>query len=364
MPSPAVKKINFKNLPSIGITKAGQEIKLGGFSGLHYMGKTQDGRYQFATHTDRGPNGEQYNGNRPFALPEFTPRIIIFSVDLNFSDIRIEKTILLKNKDKMLTGLPNKKGPEDPVDVFDYLIEPEPYDPMGMDLEALFQDSDGHFWLAEEYAPSFAKFNAEGSLIKRYLPRKDFSQVFEKRRSNRGFEAMTLYQNHIWVFLQSPLKSGSEDLKAPVLVFNPKTKKSFIRYYPFETAVADKIGDATPIKNKALLVLEQSGEQGTFAFKKVFLSWSPKKGDTLRKRLFLDLSLLGIHNEKLEGMTFFEEKYLAVINDNDFGLKGIPDYLKSGMIPTKAENSSLFIIDLSALPENPMNLLEVLKTEE
>jgi hypothetical protein len=69
-------------MPSIGATAAGQQLFLGGFSGLHFEGvDSKTGRYKFITHTDRGPNAEPDGINRPFLLPQFAPEIIRFERD-------------------------------------------------------------------------------------------------------------------------------------------------------------------------------------------------------------------------------------------------------------------------------------------
>ena len=82
--SPAVAHLA---LPVIGTTLTGQEIRLGGFSGLHFEGiDKKTGRYRFITNTDRGPNGEPTGINRPFLLPEFTPEIVRFELDRNYGE--------------------------------------------------------------------------------------------------------------------------------------------------------------------------------------------------------------------------------------------------------------------------------------
>ncbi|HEY6126481.1 MAG TPA: hypothetical protein VIV63_17640, partial [Steroidobacteraceae bacterium] len=53
-----IASYEWRDLPVVGKTAAGQKINLGGFSGLAFEGTTLDGRLKFITHTDRGPNGE------------------------------------------------------------------------------------------------------------------------------------------------------------------------------------------------------------------------------------------------------------------------------------------------------------------
>lgn len=346
--SMSVKKIEFKNLPSLGRSSAGQEVFLGGFSGVHFLGKTSEGRYRFITHTDRGPNGDQYNGNRPFLLPDYVPRWIFFSTTTEFSDLKIENTILLKNATGNLSGLPPAPGLEDPVDVYDYLI---PTNPNGIDPEGITQDKLGHFWMGEEYLPSLMQFSAEGVLLERFLPAKHFPELFSKRRFNRGFEGLAYFKNMLWVFLESPLKSGPEDLKAPILIFDPLTKKSIgIKHYPFDDSSADKIGDVAAFKDLGIFVIERNDILGKKGFRKIYFIPDPSKNGPLKKKLVADLANLGIDDvEKIEGLTIVEDRYLVLLNDNDFGLDGRPDYLKTGLVPTKDEGSYIYVIDLNSL---------------
>lgn len=347
-----MKKLEFKDLPSLGRSSAGQEIFLGGFSGVQYLGKNSEGHYRFVTHTDRGPNGDMYNGNRPFLLPDYIPRWVYFNISPNFKDVIIEKTVLLKNKEENLSGLPPVAGLEDPVDVYDYLL---PTNPHGIDPECITQDGQGHFWMGDEYFPSLLEFSAEGVLLNRLLPTKDFPALFAQRRLNRGFEGMTYFKNNLWVFLESPLKAGPTDMKGPILIFDPVTKKSIgVKYYPFDTSSADKIGDVAAFKDLGLFVIERSNVLGSNGERKIYFMPDPSKDGPIKKRLIVDLAKIGLDDvEKIEGLTVVEDRYLVLMNDNDFGLSGRPDYLKTGLVPTKAEGSYIYILDLnSLLPKN------------
>lgn len=56
-PISLVRQFTFDNLPLLGTTAAGQNISLGGFSGLHFESiNPKNGNLQFITHPDRGPN--------------------------------------------------------------------------------------------------------------------------------------------------------------------------------------------------------------------------------------------------------------------------------------------------------------------
>ena len=126
----AVYQFNPAVLPSIGATAAGQELFLGGFSGLHFEGiDPRTGRYKFLTHTDRGPNAEPNGINRPFLLPGFTPEIVRFELDRKKGILTLTERLPLKNATQghPLTGLPNiaindsgntPYNDEKPVDLF------------------------------------------------------------------------------------------------------------------------------------------------------------------------------------------------------------------------------------------------------
>jgi hypothetical protein len=135
-------------LPSIGATAAGQELFLGGFSGLHFKGvDPTTGHLKFITHTDRGPNAEPSGINRPFLLPEFTPAIVRFELDRDTGALTLTEQIPLKNgQGDPLTGLPNTAigdsantphNDERPVDLTGNVL---PLDPLGGDFEGIVVD--------------------------------------------------------------------------------------------------------------------------------------------------------------------------------------------------------------------------------
>ena len=79
----------FENLPILGVTDAGQEIRLGGFSGLFFEGANpQNGNLQFITHPDRGPNADPIDTDddgmkeRPFPLPDYQAQWLRFELSV------------------------------------------------------------------------------------------------------------------------------------------------------------------------------------------------------------------------------------------------------------------------------------------
>ncbi|MEM8933029.1 MAG: hypothetical protein AAGE94_17720, partial [Acidobacteriota bacterium] len=111
-----------------GQTVEGQEILLGGLSGLWFDGYDLfTGRYLFLTVPDRGPNGDPTDvdddgeDERPFALPEYQARVVTLEVDATTGAVSLGDELPLFRTDGTtpITGLPNIPGvDEEPVDLF------------------------------------------------------------------------------------------------------------------------------------------------------------------------------------------------------------------------------------------------------
>lgn len=291
-------------LPSIGVTVGGQKLFLGGFSGLAYEGTTGDGKLQFITHTDRGPNGEPTGINRPFLLPEFTPRLIRFTLDPATGEFELRQQINLKQANgKALTGLPNtalSSNTDQPyndevgVDLFG---KPIAIDPLGADLEGIAIAADGSFWMVDEYRPAIYHFSSSGKLIERLVPigthaaaGKPVPQagkagvfgvealpaVIAQRRQNRGMEAIAIQDGKIYAFVQSPIRNpatlsnGALNAMKNVRVveYDPATRatRQFLYVMDNPPSVsaddtrADKIGDAASLPGGGFLVLERDDD--------------------------------------------------------------------------------------------------------
>lgn len=303
--APALTSYEVTDLPSIGTTAGGQDIELGGFSGLYFEGKTDDGKLKFITHTDRGPNGEPTDSGRPFLLPDFTPRLVRLELDPASGDVAIAEQIALKQGDgTLLTGLPNTAieggtdimpyNDEVPVDLFGNVLE---LDPLGGDFEGIVVGADGSFWLCDEYRPAIYHFESDGTLIARYvpigthaaagqaLPSPGIAGVFGiealpavlgQRRQNRGFEALAMQDGKLYAFVQSPLRnpdtlsnSTLNSLKnVRVVEFDPATLTTRQFLYVMDQpdlidtddSRADKIGDAAALPGGGFLVVERDDD--------------------------------------------------------------------------------------------------------
>lgn len=302
--APTVSNYEIGNLPSIGMTAAGQPLKLGGFSGLFFEGRTRHGKLKFVTHTDRGPNGEPVGANRPFLLPDFSPRIVRLELDPKTGRVEITQQISLARSDGTpLTGLPNTAiigdgntphNDEVPVDLFGNVL---PLDPLGGDFEGIVVADDGSFWLADEYRPAIYHFDSRGRLIHRYIPLgthaaagaavpapgtaglygvEALPAVLAQRRQNRGFEAIAMQDGKLYAFVQSPARNpaslsngtlnGLKNIR--VVEFDPATlaTRQFLYVMDNPAAVsggdsrADKIGDAAALRGGGFLVVERDDD--------------------------------------------------------------------------------------------------------
>jgi hypothetical protein len=287
-------------LPSIGTTLAGQEIPLGGFSGLAFEGiDPVTGHYKFAAHTDRGPNAEPTGILRPFLLPQFTPEVVRFELDRQTGALTLTERIQLKDATgELLTGLPNTAlsananqpyNDEVPVDLLGNVL---PLDPLGADLEGIVFLPDGSFWMCDEYRPALYHFDATGTLIRRVVPigtaaaagqpagtfgEEHLPAVLAQRRQNRGFEAIALDNGRLYAFVQSPLRNpvsasngalnGNRNVR--LVEFNPTNNTSRQFIYVMDNpnlgggnnSRADKIGDAQSLGNGEFLVIERDDDK-------------------------------------------------------------------------------------------------------
>ncbi len=291
------------DVPSIGTTLAGQEIPLGGFSGLAFEGiDPATGNLKFAAHTDRGPNAEPdpVTGRRPFLLPDFAPEVVRLNLDRKAGKLTLTQRIQLKDSaGNLLTGLPNTAivggtastayNDEIPVDLLGNVLT---RDPLGADLEGIVFLADGSFWMCDEYRPALYHFDTTGTLIRRVVPigtaaaagqpagtfgEEHLPAVLTQRRQNRGFEAIALDNGRIYAWVQSPLRNpasasngalnGNRNIR--LVEFNPASNATRQFIYVMDNpnlgaapnSRADKIGDAQSLGNGEFLVIERDDDK-------------------------------------------------------------------------------------------------------
>lgn len=314
---PTLKTFDWNNRPVLGTTATvnptnaaqttpGQEILLGGFSGLAYRGTAANGNLIFVTHPDRGPNGEPTDiltnlpgKERPFALPNYQSRIVTFELNQATGAFEnVQQTLLFRQDGTTpITGRPNLQAgaqgsaftDEVGVDLFGNRLDNDAFD---ADLEGIAFANDGTFWMADEYRPAVYHFNANGVLIDRFVPQGTaasvnstpgafgvelFPSVYGSRRANRGFEAIAIDtdRNRLYAFIQSPIDNPDTtgdttsrnsklvrilelDISNPAA---PTVSGEFV--YVLNdisgagTARTDKIGDAAYIGNGRFYVAER-----------------------------------------------------------------------------------------------------------
>ncbi|WP_414624908.1 choice-of-anchor I domain-containing protein [Calothrix sp. CCY 0018] len=322
---PTLTQYQFSNLPVLGTTAttnpedsaettAGQDILLGGLSGLFYDGTADNGNLKFVTVPDRGPNGNPTNvdddddNERPFALPDYQARVVKFELNETTGAIENVSELLLTRKDGTtpITGRPNIAGvDEEPVDLFGNLLG---YDKFGADLEGVvINPADGSYWMVDEYRPAIYNFDSTGKLIERFVPSgtgalgnqaagtygaETLPEEYSNRLSNRGFEAVALDTDAsiLYAFIQTPLANPDGDTSdnsdvIRILGINPTTGEPVAEYvYLLEDPAVrsggrvDKIGDAAYVGDGKFQVIERDSAVGANANK--FLIEIDLKGAT------------------------------------------------------------------------------------
>lgn len=333
-----VSPLQFDSLPSIGQTAAGQDITLGGFSGLQYLGASARG-HRFLTLTDRGPNSSGQGDQRPFLLPNYSPRFVYFELDTIQRKLFFERAVPLQMSGKNASGLPQSQGMERPIDIFG---RPLAYDKNGLDPEGVCLDTNGMIWIVEEYGPSICQLDPSGSVQKCLKPGSGLPQIYSTRESNRGFEGLVCVGSKLYAFLQSPLPS--DGLKSRIVEVDINSAALTAEFfYPFESKKSDKIGDATVLPDGRLAVLERDSKSGPKAFKRLYAIEFVAGEAIVKKSLYRDLVKAGFtFAEKAEGVAVLPDGTIAVLNDNDFGVGGDPDP-QTGVFPESGLKSNLLL---------------------
>ncbi|KTD24823.1 Uncharacterized protein conserved in bacteria [Legionella lansingensis] len=371
----SIAKYELLNPPRLGVTRAGQPIHLGGFSGLRFVGK-KNGKLIFVTHTDRGPNPHAYYKKgilmRPFMLPEFNPRLIFLEVDPPTKTLKIIKQIPLKSDNgQLLTGLPSMRTREHPVNLYGKKL---PFDKKGMDLESIDMAADGGYWMGDEYGPSLMYFSSQGKLLALFTPAAGLPKMITQIKPNFGFEGIALHKDKLFAILQGPLNKKNNNKQSKmirIIEFDTKKRRTVGQYLYILEEPSASIGDMAALGSNRFLVIEQNGRKGQSVLKKIFLidlanatniqankqppSLNAENLEsiqlqqagvrTVSKKEVLNLAALGIKNKKIEGIALVNQKHIALITDNDFELNGELNQ-KTGKAKFKKENTILFLIPL------------------
>jgi hypothetical protein len=197
----------------------GNEIKIGGFSGLFPVPGHADSFYVV---TDRGPAPDFVDATgatyKTWVVPGFGPHILRVRLLPNGTG-KIEDIKPLKRPGGgRISGLPTTRPATDvPYDANLNLL---PYDEDSIDAEGITIDPWGNFWICEEYKPSLAMVAPNGKVLFRLIPAGTLTGVEQvttfdvlpgvlaRRRNNRGFEGVAASAEGIlYTILQRPLNN-------------------------------------------------------------------------------------------------------------------------------------------------------------
>lgn len=180
-----------------------------------------DSYNEFWAITDRGPNGNP--GLRTFLTPEFTP--LIMRVRVHGTGVSILRAFpIVDTAGRPVTGLSNVSGFDETPFNFNGTTQLA-FNPNGLDTEGIVRESDGSFWLVDEYSPSLVHVTPSGQVADRFVPedsqlastlattpayrvRKTLPAILNTRRQNRGFEGIAISPDNTTLFIamQSPLE--------------------------------------------------------------------------------------------------------------------------------------------------------------
>src|SRR5262245_55327874 len=197
----------------------GNEIKLGGFSGLYPVPGQPDSFYVI---TDRGSTTDLIDADgktfKTWLIPGFGPHIVTVRLMPN-GTAKIDDVKPLKRPNGgQITGLPTTIPATDVP--FDVDLNQLPYDEDSLDAEGITIDPWGNFWICEEYKPSVAMVAQNGKVQLRLVPAGTLTGleqvptydvlpgVLAKRRSNRGLEGIAASADGIlYSVMQRPLNN-------------------------------------------------------------------------------------------------------------------------------------------------------------
>jgi len=318
-----------------------------------------------------------------FPAPSFAPSIGTITVGQNGA-VLSNPMPLKVNATQKVTGLPIETGTGSTGELAldDSYKAIGRFDANGLDTESLVLDrARNAFWISDEYGPFIVRVNASTGVIeKRYGPgtgAKDLPPVLGQRRANRGMEGLTLASDgKLHGFLQSPIDpkdAGGKSIKATPpggkatdvrhlakfnrwIAFDPATETSKLHAYPLDGSLWDKdrtgtvkLGDVAALGKGKFLVIEQGARKSDGVVQNWLMLVEVPTNATdiaaldhnleissitgaasgaadyskvipLKKTKLFDLNAAGWLAEKAEGLALVDDRTVALINDNDFGV--------------------------------------------
>lgn len=366
-------QVNFPDGDRVGYTGAfashfPQGLPVGIGSGLVFNG-LEGGDLLLTTVTDRGPNADAPAVGKQeakiFANPAFVP--LLMDIRVSGGKANATQARPIHDESGAISGLPlpgNLIGSTNEVALSDTL-QPLASDKRGLDTEGITPDGKGGYWLCDEYGPFLIHIDSQGKILAKYGPTplpgeqavaSGLPNIIKWRQPNRGFEGITrLPDGRVLAAVQSTLdidgKSKNKAQFTRLVSFDPVTGKTAMYGYPidiasYKKAKDAKIGDIVAVDNQHILLVEQGSDKDKQMMNKIYLvdlsqasdltpfdgegkalefddaTQLAKRGVKLaQKREVVDLRKLGWQQEKVEGLALIDNRTLAVINDNDFGLQ-------------------------------------------
>jgi len=371
--------------PEVSVALGGQKILArsangtpvihGGYGASMTAVKGEEGAFFLLT--DRGPvaDGAQPS-EKVFIAKRFSPHIAKFK--LAGDSMLLSNRITLNLPNGEATGIPPPPvngipglgtSGETALDSIGRIIEP---DVKGIDPQGLAVAPDGTFWVSENYGPSLLHFSTGGQLIERITPFAPDSAalrlplVLARRQVGRGITgiAFTPDGSRLAAILQSPLANpdvptGKSSNYTRLLIIDLQSGESTQYLYPLlETDT--RVGELRAVSNTSFLVLEHDGKMPGAAtdparqkhIYRIDISGAsdvsdPDNGEngklvngktlealseaelgsagikTVSKELLVDLLEVfpDYPHDKPEGMTLVGNRKLAVINQDDYGIR-------------------------------------------
>jgi hypothetical protein len=317
----------------------------------------------------------EVNQGRIYPKPDYSPSIYRVRVDANAFEL-IEVIPLKDGEGRLINGLPNKltvASTETPVDSRGRPLERSAN---AIDAEGIVQLRDGSFWIGEENAPSILHVQADGTIDLRVVPegtKQDFAEagykvvgglpaILAERQANRGIESMALSpdERSLWFVLQNPLANPDGkafqqarstrlfqfDLQSGQIIGEYVYELTEMARFPGEESKnpgTARVSELLAIDHHRFLIDDRTDKTTllfeidvTGATDIAGTTWDdPATSPTLEevnlaghgikpaaKRLVLDSSKHPELPGKIEGMAWFANCDLMLINDNDFGITG------------------------------------------
>lgn len=299
-------------------------------------------------------------------------------VELRVGGGKVELLRALRIRDatgRPVSGLPLPPGPRlQSEPAFDLSGRPLTPDPGGLDTEGLAAKPEGGFWSGDEFAPSLVELDGEGRVVRRVVPEgialdapypvePRLPAIAARRQLNRGFEALALAGESLFIAFQSPLAHPDEAAHkgarhVRLWRLDARTAEVTAQYlYPLDKpesfrrdlergkfAQDDvKVSEIAALPSGAMIVLER-GSQTTkvyrIALKPEFelpsehldLATRPSVEElscgegfdlpVLAKTLLFSSDEAPDVGPDLEGMAILSPTELLLVSDNDFGVEG------------------------------------------